>query len=492
MESADKVRQVATALAVFATTAVLVWFGNGLTPWWPLMWFAPLPLFWYSLRSSWWAAALVAFGSWLVGSASLMEYFRTVGMPFAAWLGNFAGMGCLAATGVLLFRALIKRGAVWAAIVALPALWVSVDWLRYWITPHGTAADLAYTQLNFLPFLQLASVTGPWGMSFVLLLVPAAVAAAIYLRKRERDPKQAGRVVLALVSLMVVVLGFGVIRLSQSGQRQTLRVGLIASDRPVGDDIASPGEDAKQLLSQYAARAKTLISQGAKVILMPEKIVFARDTDALMKSGILQSLSDETGATIVAGELHLSPDKLRYNRAEVYSPHGSVSSYDKEHLLPPFESDQSPGTAKLTIPRNGMLWGIAICKDMDFTSMSVAYAQLGTSLMLVPAWDFNQDRTWHGDMSIMRGVEGGFSIARAAKNGYLMVADSRGRVIGRARSDSAPFATLIADVPIGHETTLFQLWRDWFAWVTVGLLVFVIVRLATLAPWEGVREPSQN
>ena len=476
MESAIETRKVISAAAGFATTAVLVWFGNGLTPWWPLMWLAPLPLFWYSLRSSWWSAALVAFGAWLVGSASLMGYFRTVGMPFAAWLGNFAGMGCLAATGVLLFRSLMKRAAVWPAIIALPALWVSVDWLRYWITPHGTAADLAYTQLNFLPFLQLASVTGPWGMSFVLLLVPGAVAAAIHLR--EREPKQAKRIALAIVALMLVILGFGTARLYQSGQPQTVRVGLIASDRPVGDDIASPGEGAKQLLSQYAAQARKLSSQGAKVIVMPEKIVFARDTDALMKSEILQSLADETEATIVTGELRSSQNKLRYNRAEVYTPHAAVVSYDKEHLLPPFESDQTPGTTKLTLPRNGMQWGVAICKDMDFTSMSVAYAQLGTSLMLVPAWDFNQDRTWHGDMSIMRGVEGGFSIARAAKNGYLMVADSRGRVIGRARSDSAPFATLIADVPVGHETTLFQLWRDWFAWVSVGLLAWVIARMA--------------
>ena len=207
MESANEAQKVVTAMAVFVTTAVLAWFGNGLTPWWPLMWLAPLPLFWYSLRTSWWSAALVAFGSWLVGSASLMEYFRTVGMPFTAWLGHFAGMGCLAAAGVMLFRTLLLRGAVWTAIVALPAVWVSVDWLRYWITPHGTAADLAYTQLNFLPFLQLASVTGPWGMSFVLLLVPAAVAAVIHLLGHDRDPQKAGWGALALVSLMVGVLG---------------------------------------------------------------------------------------------------------------------------------------------------------------------------------------------------------------------------------------------------------------------------------------------
>jgi apolipoprotein N-acyltransferase len=475
MESADK---TVPALAVLATTAVLVWFGNGLTPWWPLMWLAPLPLFWFSLRSSWWATWLVCVVAWLIGSVSLMDYFRLVGMPFPVWLSNFGGMGCLMATGVLLFRALVKRGAVWSAIVALPAVWVSVDWLRYWVTPHGTAADLAYTQLNFLPFLQLASITGPWGMSFVLLLVPGAVVAALHLR--EREPRQAKRVSIAIIALMVAVLGFGLFRLSQTGQPQTVRIGLITSDRPVGDDIAGPGEGAQRLLSQYAAEARGLISKGARVIVMPEKTIFARDEDTAMKTAILQALADETGVTIVAGELRLSTDKVRYNRAEVYSPHAAVTSYDKEHLLPPFESDQTPGVAKLTVPRNGSQWGVAICKDMDFTSMGLAYAQLDTGLMLVPAWDFNQDRTWHGDMAIMRGVEGGFSLARAAKNGYLLVSDSRGRVIGRTRSDSAPFATLVADVPVGHVATLFQLWRDWFAWVAVGLLAWVVGRMAVL------------
>jgi len=33
-------------------------------------------------------------------------------------------------------------------------------------------------------------------------------------------------------------------------------------------------------------------------------------------------------------------------------------------------------------------------------------------------------------------------------------------------------------VPVGHETTLFQLWRDWFAWVSVGLLAWVVARTA--------------
>jgi apolipoprotein N-acyltransferase len=477
MEFASKSRELLTAAAVFSATAVLVWFGNGLTPWWPLMWFAPLPLFWYSLRSSWWATAVVAVCGWLAGSASLLKYFSLVGMPPPVWLANFGGMGCLFATGVLLFRFHVLRRAVWTGIVALPALWVSVDWLRYWVTPHGTAADLAYTQLNFLPFLQLASVTGPWGMSFLLLLVPGAVAAAHYWHQRE--PRLAVRVAGATGAVMLVVLAFGFVRMNQAEQH-TVRVGLIASDRPAGEEMPEPGEKSQQLWENYAAHARTLTSQGATLIVMPEKIAITRDADVAMTAAILQPLADETGATIVNGELRVSAS-AKYNRADVYAPHSPSTSYDKQHLLPPFESNQTPGTQKLTIPRNGTQWGVAICKDMDFTSMSVGYAALDAGLMLIPAWDFKLDRTWHGDMAIMRGVEGGFSVARAAKDGYLLVSDSRGRVIARARSDSAPFATLIADVPAEHHTTLFQSWHDWFAWVAVGLLAIVLGRMVTLS-----------
>jgi apolipoprotein N-acyltransferase len=469
MVFAGNARELITAAVVFGATTVLVWFGNGLTPWWPLMWFAPFPLFWYSLRSPWWATAVVAFFAWLAGSVSLLNYFGLVGMPPAVWLANFGGMGSLITTGVLLFRFLVLRRALWTGIVALPALWVSVDWLRYWVTPHGTAADLAYTQLNFLPFLQLAAVTGPWGMSFLLLLVPGAVAAALYWRKRE--PQLAVRVAGATAAVLLIVLGFGIIRLNQP-QQHTVRVGLIASDR----GITNRSEDTRQLLTDYAAHAKALASQGAKVIVMPEKNMVARDTDTAMKSAIFQTLADETGATIVNGELRVS-SAANYNRAEVYAPHSPVASYDKQHLLPPFESNQTPGRQKLTLLRDGTQWGVAICKDMDFTSMSVGYATLGAGLMLIPAWDFKLDRTWHGDMAIMRGVEGGFSVARAAKDGYLLVSDSRGRVIARARSDASPFATLIADVPAEHENTLFQKWQDWFAWLAVGLLAVVLGRV---------------
>jgi apolipoprotein N-acyltransferase len=77
----------------------------------------------------------------------------------------------------------------------------------------------------------------------------------------------------------------------------------------------------------------------------------------------------------------------------------------------------------------------------------------------------------------MRGVEDGFSLVRSAKTGFLTVSDSRGRIVAEVRSDAAPFATLIADVPSEHHQTLYLRWGDWFAWVAVGMLLWTLTRL---------------
>ena len=65
----------------FLATAVLVWFGDGLEPMWPLMWLAPLPVLVFALRSSWRDTALVATLSWLAGSLNLWHYFQTLHAP---------------------------------------------------------------------------------------------------------------------------------------------------------------------------------------------------------------------------------------------------------------------------------------------------------------------------------------------------------------------------------------------------------------------------
>ena len=79
-------------------------------------------------------------------------------------------------------------------------------------------------------------------------------------------------------------------------------------------------------------------------------------------------------------------------------------------------------------------------------------------------------------IAVMRAVEDGFSLARTAKHSTMLVTDDRGRVIAETSSDAAPFATLLAEVPAGHNETLLQMWGDWFAWVAMVLCAWVLAR----------------
>jgi apolipoprotein N-acyltransferase len=478
MESAHSWKGGVTALVVAVSTAVLFWFGNGLDPWWPLMWFAPLPVLWFALRRSWWVAGLTAMAAWLAGCFNLWGYFRLLGMPFVAWLSIFGAVALIAAAAVLLFRALVLRGAVWSGLIAFPAAWVALEFVRNLTTPHATAGSIAYTQLKFLPFLQLASITGPWGMSFLLLCFPAALAIGLHLRKSA--PKQALRIVASTLAVLAAVLVFGAVRLAMTPRGQQVKVGLIASDTPANVTVADNGADTARLFESYAAEIERLAAGGAQAIVLPEKLGVVLDSENGNVDPIFQRLADRGGATIVVGEVHVS-GRAKYNQARIYQPQQQpVLSYDKEHMLPPFESPLTPGTELVTLPKHEETWGVAICKDMDFTPLSRKYGAAGVGLMLVPGWDFNVDRNWHGHIAVMRAVEDGFSLVRAAKNGYLTVSDDRGRVVAEMQSNAAPFATLLASVPAVHNATIYLLLGDWFGWLACVLLVLAILRLCLM------------
>jgi apolipoprotein N-acyltransferase len=478
MASEIKLAVVVEAVVACAVTAVLMYFGSGLDPVWPLMWVAPLPVLWFATRHGEWSAALVAGIASLAGALTYWGYFRVLGLPLVAWLSGFSVAAVIFALAVVLFRALLLRNHVTSAVLAFPAVWVTFEYVRNLLWPHGSGGSLAYTQLHFLPFLQLASITGPWGMVFVLLFFPAGLAAAWHLRKEARG---ATRVFLCTVGTVGAVLIFGAVRLALPQPGPEVRLALAASDAQGNEGVAAAGANTQKLVQGYVTSLRTLDGaalQNVRAIVLPEKLGHVTDADVAEVDAILQKLADDTGATVVAGFDHQS-GAVAYNQARVYQPGAAVRSYDKQHLLPPFESKFTPGRELVLLQHPDNVWGVAICKDMDFSDPSRRYGRAGAGLMLVPGWDFNVDRAWHGHIAVMRGVEDGFSVTRAAKDGFLTVSNNRGKIVDEARSDAAPFAMMIATVSAGHSWTLFQVLGDWFGWVAIALLISIIARLRT-------------
>jgi apolipoprotein N-acyltransferase len=466
---------LAATIASF-TTAALLLAGNGMNPIWPLMWLAFIPVLVFAAETtSWLLAAAAAALSIFLGSLTMLYYLHIIlRIPITAWLIPFSIASLLFAAGVLLFRALLHRGAAFSALIALPAFWSVVEYLASFAPANGTAGSLAYTQQRFLPILQVASLTGPSGITFLLLLFPTAIATALYLRRRSRP--HATLVLVSTFTILVTAILFGAIRLAAPTSTQTIKVGLLDTDTVV---FAKQPSDMQNLTQTYADQAESLAQQGATVIVMPEKTGLLLSSNTKTIDPILQSVANRTGATLVIGMLHVVPPDA-FNEARIYTPHQPITTYDKQHMLPPFESDLKPGTSLALLSKPAAPIGVAICKDMDFIHPALDYGRAGIDLLLDPAWDFNIDRTWHGHIAIMRGVEGGYAIAHAAKYGFLTVTDDRGRILGETTTNTAPFASLLVNVPLRHDRTVFDRFGTWFPKLAALLLLAALIRLWTV------------
>lgn len=463
-------------VAAALLSGLLLYFGTGLHPWWPLAWLAPLPVLLAALR----LPPRPAFGcaglAWLLGGLNLWTYLRQIiGVPLPLALLAVVVPAGIFALSVRLFRALARQGLSGWAVLALPAAWVAYEYLNAAVSPHGTFLNLAYSQMSFLPILQIAAVTGIWGIGFLLMLLPASIAAlaapGIAARRRRR---------LAIVtgSVFAAVLLFCVIRLQTRPKTgTTILAGAAASDLPQFQWPTLPAQQAR-VLRQYATQAVRLAP--AQVIVFPEKIAPVNPGAMAPLDQLFQAAARQAQASIVVGILHRSGSSAKaLNQARVYCPAGALAAtYDKHHLVPILEGDEQPGHDLTVLDEPSGRWGIEICKDMDFPRLSRRYGAAGVGLLLIPAWDFARDGWLHDRMAVLRGVENGFSIVRAARDGELTVSDDRGHILAQTSSRAAaPFSRLTARVPVRHDVTLYTLWGDWFAWLNLAALAAVLAKL---------------
>jgi apolipoprotein N-acyltransferase len=440
-------------------SAALCWFGTGLHPLWFLTWLAPLPVLWYARTASWRAAALVAFAAWFAGGFNMWGYMHgLIGLPAPLILFFFAIPAVVFALAVLAWRREMRAGRAWRAAL-LPALvWVTSEYLATITSPHATFGSLAYTQMYCLPMVQIASLTGIYGISFLLWVAPSALATRRW------------RVMAAVAVLLAAVVGFGVWRL-RPGTGGDVRVALIASDAPQ-DHWAKDDQEALAILSRYAAQVESV--HRADIVVLPEDLGPVPNSALGRASAILGDAARRAGVELVAG-LRIGQTPPMLNEALVFGSDGTLrAAYEKHHLIPGLEDGIVVGSQIVTLPGRLGLQGVQICKDLDFPALSREYGRRGVGLLLVPAWDFDADGWLHGRMAVLRGVENGFAVARAARNGLLTLSTSRGLVTLERATSRAGFVVAEGAIREDHDDTLYTKAGDWFAWVSIAALAALL------------------
>jgi len=466
MESSANRSVVWAVAAATILSGAAWWFGTGLHPQAWLAWPAPLPLLLLAPRLRWQYAALAALCAGACAGLNLWHYLRNViGLPLPVGVLAALAPAVTFALALLLFRRLWLLRRYAAAALAFPSLWVALDYVSFRGSPHGTFGSLAYSQLDVLPFVQVASLTGIWGVSFLLLLAPAAIAIGLIPGPERR---QRLWITGAALLLLAAVFAFGFARL-HAPAAGSVRIGLASMPgqlRPALDSAVG-----QAMLGRYLAAIDTLTAQGAQVVVLPETVLATEDAT-------IAEFADSAArnkVTITTGVAVKDPTQRQRNSALAFAP-GAAGPvmYAKHHLIPGFEDQFKPGTDYAMLP--GTRTGLAVCKDMDFHDTARAYSDLGANLLLVPAWDFAADGRMHSRMAVMRGIENGFAVARAALRGNLTLSDDRGRIIAET-TDALGDATLIGEVPLHNSRTLYAQWGDWFAWLAVAMLGAALLAL---------------
>ena len=235
-------------------------------------------------------------------------------------------------------------------------------------------------------------------------------------------------------------------------------------------------QQALQLFREYADEIRRATPAGTDVVVLPEKIGRVSENGLAEVDALFSSAAAATHAAVDLGVVRRTAT-VAFNSSRFYSPNGKLEvNYDKHHLLPGVEPE-TPGHERALINEPSGRWGLQICKDMDFPKLSREYAGDGANLLLVPAWDFGEDGWAHAHMAILRGVENGFAIARAARNGILSVSDNRGRVLAEKATRPDQFVAITTKVNVDREKTLYAKLGDWFAWICVaGFVVLLLSR----------------
>jgi apolipoprotein N-acyltransferase len=371
-------------------------------------------------------------------------------------------------------RQAVRASQSWLTVFVYPILQTATGTLVGLFSPHGTWGSYAYTQMDALPVIQIASLMGSAAVVFLLGLFASTLAVALY---RGVGIKRLALAYALPLALLALGLGYGFWRLQMAPQGPTVRIGLASVDDFIGRKTAA--KDADAIWAAYTASVDKLARDNVRIVVLPEKIV-ALSSDAAVREAYFSKLAARDSLYLVVG-VQLNHQYEKDNALWLFGPSGNLlAEYHKQHLVPALESDLKPGNENMVREIDGNKYGLAICRDLLFTNFGRDYGNLAISALLVPAWDFYVDAWMESSVADMRGVEGGYSVVRAGRESYLNVSDRYGHLVARKRSDFLPGTILEAELPLGPgRPTAFARFGNWF-----GILMVVAMAVILLSSFS--------
>jgi apolipoprotein N-acyltransferase len=479
-----------------------------------LAWFALIPLFFLiqdqplarvTLFGFWTGMVFYFFGLlWVTntiinyGNVPVIVSYLIL-MLLAAYLSLYLALFCY----------LVKKWSRDNALTFLwlaPVVWTALEYLRSTHSSYGFSwLGLGYSQAGNLPVIQVAEVTGVYGISTLIVFINASLYFLLnaWLGRGRNDStpgfnfKPALRVLGFSLVVLTLWLGYGKRALDKweehSSTGSSLRVALAQGNIPQNVKWNPLFQD--KVMNTYRELSLKAVPSKPDLIVWPEAAIpFYYSIDKI-NSQFVKNIAKDTQTPLLIGSPYLkikNKKRTSYNSAYLIAQNGqTLGRYDKIHLVPfgefvPFEKilwfvnkmvegigNFGRGKEVGVFDLNGYKLGISICYEIIFPDLVRQSVDRGAQFLVNitnDAWFGKSAASYqHMDMAALRAVENRVPIVRAANTGITGTIDPTGNI----RQKTALFETdlVITDIhPTQSGKTFYSQYGDLFSQACLFLL----------------------
>ncbi len=449
--------------------------------------------------------------TWLAGILfylPVLQWMRVADpMMYWTWLGLSLYCSLLLVAKVFLVRRLLQDAHV-PLIIAVPLVWVAVD---YWQANFGTGFPwyfLGYTQHDALAVIQIADLGGVYLVTMLVTLVNVwlfncinsiRVVRELTLATAASGKRSAWMLLIESANVLVLVgatLEYGYRQLGHSEDTPGPLVSLIQGniDQQIKNEASQEeGSRAAQMVLAHYERLHALASRQrpvADLIVWPETSFpdeWVESSPGQPTAGTKQIINwlAERSVTDLLFGINLHEENVqpwaRYNSAILIERSGQVlERYDKIHRVPfgeyvpfrdwlpflarlvPYDFDYSirPGKRLTRFPVNGSNFGVLICYEDTDPSMAIRYVKSNpTADFLVnisnDGWFMGtSEHEEHLAICRFRAIETRRPIIRSVNMGISAIIDANGRVLRPGAAEVVEDDIHLWSLPDGRASQL--------------------------------------
>ncbi len=404
------------------------------------------------------------------------------------------------------------------AALFVPAFWVVLEYLRGWILSGAPWALLAHSQWTNLPVIQIADLTGVYGVSYFVMVVNWILFKALqFLFPWEKSQKKLLTALCVLLATACLgVVGYGLLSLRTwdrfyrgASPKAGLRVSVIQGNIP--QDQKWNAKIKGIIFEKYRRLTFMSAIERSDLIVWPETSFPGFLEDESVLSAELRRVVRQSRTEVLVGAPTLGnlEEGLRfYNSAVLYGPDGEEKKrYDKIHLVPfgefvPFEplfgmirSFVSIGhfsagktftlfTTETRYQKNNIRarFAVLICYEDIFPGLVRRFCLNGADFlvnMTNDAWFGDTTAPYqHAQASVFRAVENRVPVVRATNTGFSCFISAEGRILARVEDNGKEiFVTghKSSDLILRKTKTFYTQFGDVFV-LAVFFLCFLAFR----------------